>query len=439
MSSDIERIIEEKVKNITSNQNIYDMGIVTMVQNYIIDIKGLEGVSYFEKVTIANKAVGYVAKIERSKVIVALVQIDQAVCVGDYVTATGEEFKASYARQSFGHIVDIFGIDKMVGKRFEEVVQINIENPTIPIMERGAVHRPLLTGIAGIDLMYPIGKGQRQLILGDKKTGKTQIGLDIIVNQKEKDVICIYVSLGKTKKDTKQIYHELLKHDAMENTIIFTACNDDAPPVIYLTPYVALSVAEEYMKQGKDVVVIIDDLKRHADNYREISLLTGKQPGRDAYPSDIFYTHSRMLEKGCQYYQGGSITILPIVETKSGDITDYISTNIISITDGQIVLSKKDFEKGQKPAINYGLSVSRLGSAVQDKKMKEVGATVRLELLSYLETRDIYELANTDQMAASLREKLINGKKLNESLRQYKFSPKSTNEILRLLYDVVGS
>ena len=304
-------------------------------------------------------------------------------------------------------------------------------------MDRTPVNRPMMTGIAGIDLIYPIGRGQRQLIIGDKKTGKTQIALDTIVNQgkimKEKsnknDIICIYIAVGKTKKEIKTIYNELLRRNALSYTMIVAATNDDKTTVQSLIPYVGLSIAEEYMMQKKDVVVVIDDLKSHAESYREISLISNKAPGREAYPADIFFLHSRLLEKGCQHKCGGSITILPIVETKGGDITDYISTNIISITDGQIVLSEKQFKKGQKPAINYGVSVSRLGGAVQTNEMKKLGSSVRLKLLSYLETKEVYELANMDEMSQELREKMKKGKEIEQSLRQNKFSPLSQEEI----------
>ncbi len=303
-------------------------------------------------------------------------------------------------------------------------------------MDRTAVNRPMLTGIAGIDLIYPIGKGQRQLIIGDKKTGKTQIALDTIVNQNKltkktkKPVICIYIAIGKTKKEIKNIYEELLNRNAMANTIILASTNEDKPPVMSLIPYVGLSIAEKFMFQKKDVIVVIDDLKRHAEVYREISLISNKTPGREAYPSDIFYTHSRLLEKGCQHKNGGSITVLPIVETKGGDITDYISTNIISITDGQIVLSHKQFSKGHKPAIDYGVSVSRLGGAVQTEETKKLGANIRRQLLSYLETKEVYELANIDEMSKELREKMKKGRKIESLLNQSKFEALPIDEIL---------
>ena len=243
-------------------------------------------------------------------------------------------------------------------------------------------------------------------------------------------MICIYIAIGKTKKEIKSIYNELLRRNALSYTIMVVATNDDKTPVMSLIPYVGMSFAEEYLSQGKDVLVVIDDLKRHAEIYREISLVSNKTPGREAYPSDIFYVHSRLLEKGCQHKNGGSITVLPIVETKGGDITDYISTNIISITDGQIVLSTKSFLKGQKPAIDYGISVSRLGGAVQTENVKKVGARVRMKLLNYLETKDVYELANVDEMSEELRQRLKEGKKIEMLLRQDKFEPFSTQEII---------
>ena len=368
---------------------------------------------------------------------VAVLQRANVIYVGDEVVTTGFDFCAMYSKASIGHIVDIFGNDRLLDEKFESLKPISIETNPIPIMERGPVKRPFYTGIAGIDLVYPIGYGQRQLIIGDKKSGKTQIALDTIVNQKDKNVICIYVAINKTKKNIKELYDMLMKKGAMEYTLIVASFSEDEPPVAYFTPYMAMSVAELYMREGQDVLVILDDLKHHANIHREISLLTGKIPGRDAYPSDIFYTHSRLLEKGCQHKDGGSITVLPIVETKGGDITDYISTNIISITDGQLVLSRKNFEKGQKPAIDYTLSVSRLGGAVQDKDMKSLGAKVRQRFLSYLETREVYELANTDEMSFEMQAKLEEGRRIEERLLQYKFSPRNKNEIIHIFEEAL--
>jgi F-type H+-transporting ATPase subunit alpha len=422
--------LNDTIDSIKNNNNIYTQGNVIKVNEYNVEITGLDDVSFYEEVNIADKATGYVFGIYPDRVIVSLVKIDSEVKPGDMAYALKKEFKCLFSLDSIGKVIDIFGDDLIAGKRFDNLIELSIENPPMPLMDRGPVKRELLTGITGIDLIYPIGKGQRQLIIGDKKTGKTQIVLDTIVNQKDKNVLCIYVALGKTKKEVKDIYYELTKRGAASYTIIVASFHDELPTRTYLTPYVALSIAESFMLQSYDVLVCIDDLKKHADVYRQISLSSKKTPGRDAYPSDIFYTHSRLLEKGCQHKNGGSITILPIVETKAGDITDYISTNIISITDGQIVLNTKNFTKGEKPAIDYGLSVSRLGGNVQSEDMKRVGSKVRINLLSYLDVREIYELANIDEMSVELQNRLKEGQRILDNLRQYKFSPKTKQEML---------
>ena len=422
--------LNETVDSIKNNNNVYNTGKVIKVNDYNIEVVGLNDVSFYEEVNIAEKASGYVFGIYSDRVIIALVKINEEIKPGDMVYALKKEFKCLFSLDSVGKVIDVFGNDLIAGKKFDNLVELSVENKNVPLMDRGLVKREMLTGITGIDLIYPIGKGQRQLIIGDKKTGKTQICLDTIVNQKDKNVLCIYVAIGKTKKEVKDIYYELTKRGAASYTIIVASFHDELPTRTYLTPYVALSIAESFMMQTYDVLVCLDDLKKHADIYRQISLASKKTPGRDAYPSDIFYTHSRLLEKGCRHKNGGSITILPIVETKAGDITDYISTNIISICDGQIVLSAKNFAKGEKPAIDYGLSVSRLGGNVQDSEMKRVGSKVRIELLSYLDVRQIYELANIDEMSEDLQRRLREGKMILDNLRQYKFSPKTKKEMI---------
>lgn len=433
MNSSISEILNKKIDDIKNGTNVYSTGRVRMVREYIVEVTGLDDVSYFEKVQIGEGSEGYVDAIRRDSVLVALTKVKEKIKTGDRVIATGETFSAAFASNAIGHIVDIFGEDRLVGKKLDGLVSVPIESEPISIMDRTTVNRPMLTGISGIDLMYPIGRGQRQLIIGDKKTGKSQIALDTIVNQNGKKMMCIYVAIGKTKKEVKDIYSQLLKRGAMGYSMIIAAFNDDCAPVLRLTPYAAASIARVYMQKGVDVLVVIDDLKRHADVCREIALLMGKTPGRDAYPPDIFYSHSRLLELGCQHKDGGSITILPICETKNGDITDFISTNIISITDGQIVLSAKNFEKGQKPAINYGLSVSRLGGAVQEKPMKRVGAPLRRELLSYLEQREVFELANVDEMSETMQRTMKRGAKILEILKQGKYAVRTSEETLELV------
>lgn len=304
--SHINDLINEKIYKIKEKNNVFSSGKVTKIKDYTVEVMGLEDVAYFEKVIIMGKGMGYVNSINLHSVTVAIVKEDAPIIIGDTVNATKEPFRAIFAEEALGRITDIFGIDKLSDRPFEKFSYIDVEKPNIPIMDRVAVTRPLLTGIAGIDLIYPIGKGQRQLIIGDKKTGKTQIALDTIVNQgkieeNSNKMICIYVAIGKTKKEIRTVYEELVKKNASQYTMILAATNDDKIPILNLIPYVGLSIAEEYMKQGKDVVVVIDDLKRHAEICREISLISGKNPGREAYPSDIFYSHARLLEKGCQH------------------------------------------------------------------------------------------------------------------------------------------
>ncbi len=398
--------VDKKVEEIKSNNNIFSVGKVIKVNPYTVIVSGLNDITYYEEVNIADKAKGFVFAVGKNNITISLVEVNDKINPGDEVYSLKKQFKCLFSMDSMGKVIDIFGNDLIAGKRFDNLVEVPIENDPIPIMDRGLVEREFLTGITGIDMLYPIGRGQRQLIIGDKKTGKTQIALDAIVNQKDKNMVCIYVALGKTKKEVKDIYYELTKRGAASYTIIIASFNDELPNRTYLTPYVALSIAESMMMDSYDVLVVIDDLKKHADVYRQISLASKKTPGRDAYPSDIFYAHSKLLEKGCQHKNGGSITILPIVETKSSDITDYISTNIISICDGQLVLSSKNFTKGEKPALDYGLSVSRLGGNVQAPDMKKTGSLVRNKLLEYLEVRDIYELANIDEMSEELQNRL---------------------------------
>ena len=424
--------VDKKVEDIKSNNNIYSVGKVIKVNPYTVIVSGLNDITYYEEVDIAGKAKGFVFAVGKNNITVSLVDVNDKINPGDEVYSLKKQFKCLFSMDSMGKVIDIFGNDLIAGKKFDNLVEVPIENDPIPIMDRGLVTREFLTGLTSIDMLYPIGRGQRQLIIGDKKTGKTQIALDAIVNQKDKNMVCIYVALGKTKKEVKDIYYDLTKRGAASYTIIIASFHDELPNRTYLTPYVALSIAESMMMDSYDVLVVIDDLKKHADVYRQISLASKKTPGRDAYPSDIFYAHSKLLEKGCQHKNGGSITILPIVETKSSDITDYISTNIISICDGQIVLSSKNFAKGEKPALDYGLSVSRLGGAVQSPEVKRLGSLVRGKLLEYLEVRDIYELANIDEMSEELQHRMKEGKVILDKLGQYKFSPKSKEEMLDL-------
>ena len=431
-----DEIATDVMKNINDEDNIYSVGRVVSVSKNAIEVAGFKDVAFFETVSIVNKAKGYISAIYDNTVNISLVELKDTINVGDKVYTLNKSFKVSFAMDSLGKVIDVFGNDLISGKRFENLIEFDIENDPIEIIDRTEVKREFLTGITGIDLFYPIGKGQRQLIIGDKKTGKTQICLDMINNQKDKKVLCIYVAIGKTKKEVKEIYYDLVKKGASSYTIIIASFADDLPAKNYVTPYGATSLARFFMMQGLDVLLIFDDLKKHADIYRQMSLAAKKVPGRDAYPSDIFYTHARLLENGCQHKDGGSITMIPVVETRSGDITDYISTNIISICDGQLVLSLKKFNKGERPAIDYGLSVSRLGGAVQSREMKKVGIKTKQDLLSYLEIRDIYELVNLDDLGENMKNRMIEGAQILSKLNQYKYSPLSKEEMLNLFDDI---
>lgn len=434
----VDNAIAAKVRAMREGENAHALGIVRSVAGNTVRVDGLDAIGFYERVIIGEAAEGYVSAVERDGIAVTLVRADAQIRPGDEVIACGSEFTARFSPDACGHIVDMFGRDLMCGERFENAYEIPIDRAPMPLMDRAPVCRPLATGIAGIDLIYPIGRGQRQLIVGAKRSGKTQIALDAIVNQRGADVICIYVGVGKTKRELKEIHRDLGRQGALPYTIILAAGNDDAPSVLTLAPYVGVSMAQEYLAQGRDVLVVIDDLKRHAEAYREIGLMSGKAPGRDAYPADMFFEHARLLEKGCQHVNGGSITILPICESTGEDITDYITTNIVSITDGQIVLSRKAFEKGQKPAINYGLSVSRLGGAVQEEAMRRLGARVRRDLLSYLEAREVFELANIDEMGAAMRDKMERGAALMDALNQYRYQPRSMRAIQDAFEPLVG-
>ena len=427
-----DEIASSVMQNINNEDNVFSVGRVVNVSKNMIEVAGLKDVAFFEGVSVVNKARGYVSAIFENTVNISLVEQKENISVGDKVYTLNKNFKVSFSMDSLGKVVDVFGNDLISGKKFDNLLEFDVEPEPIDIVDRSEVKREFLTGITGIDLFYPIGKGQRQLIIGDKKTGKTQICLDMINNQKDKKVLCIYCAIGKTKKEIKEIYYDLVKIGASSYTIIVAAFPDELPAKSFVTPYAATSLARFFMEQGLDVLLVFDDLKKHADIYRQMSLAARKVPGRDAYPSDIFYTHARLLENGCQHKDGGSITMIPVVETKSGDITDYISTNIISICDGQLVLSLKKFNKGELPAIDYGLSVSRLGGAVQSREMKKVGIRTRQTLLSYLEIREIYELVNLDDLGENMKKRMIEGQNILSKLNQYKYSPLTKEQMVNL-------
>ena len=343
---------------------------------------------------------------------------------GDEVYSMQKQFKCLFSMDSMGKVIDIFGNDLIAGKRFDNLVEVPIENEPIPIMDRGLVEREFLTGITGIDMLYPIGRGQRELIIGDRQTGKTAIAIDTIINQKDKNVICIYVAIGQKKSTVAQIVNKLKEHDAMKYTIVLAATASEPAPLLYVAPYAGCAMAEYFMHKGKDVLIVYDDLSKHAVSYRALSLLLKRSPGREAYPGDIFYLHSRLLERACKLNEengGGSITALPIVETQAGDISSYIPTNVISITDGQIFLVTDLFNAGQRPAIDAGLSVSRVGGAAQTKAMKQVANMLKIELANYNEMKAFAQFGS--DLDSSTQKILTHGEVIMNMLKQKQYDP----------------
>ena len=432
--------LKETVNNIKNNNNVYTTGKVVKVNDYIIEVTGLNDVTFYEEVNVDDKASGYVSGIYSDRVIVALVNITDSVKPGDMVYALRKEFKCLFSLDSVGKVIDIFGNDLIAGKRFDNLVEVPIENDPIPIMDRGLVEREFLTGITGIDMLYPIGRGQRQLIIGDKKTGKTQIALDTIVNQKNKDVICIYVAIGQKESTIASVVETLKANDALKYSIVVAASASEAAPLLYLAPYAGVSMAEEFMYNGKDVLIIYDDLTKHAVAYRELSLLLKRPPGREAFPGDVFYLHSRLLERAAKLSNelgGGSITALPIIETQAGDISAYIPTNVISITDGQIFLQSDLFYSGIRPAVSAGLSVSRVGGNAQIKAVKKVSGTLRLDLASFRELEAFTQFGS--DLDASTKAKLERGKRTVEILKQPLHKAVTPVELTVLVYALTHS
>ena len=422
---EISSVIKEQIERYSTKLEVSDVGTVIQVADGITRIHGLENAMQGELLEFPGEVYGMVLNLEEDNVGAVLLGDSSSISEGDTVKTTGRVVEVPVGDALTGRVVNALGqpIDgkgPILTDKFRK-----IERVAHGVIERKSVDTPLQTGIKAIDAMVPIGRGQRELIIGDRQTGKTAIAIDTIINQKGQGVHCIYVAIGQKASTVATIVKTLEEFGAMDYTTLVVSTASDLAPLQYIAPYSGCAIGEEWMENGEDVLVVYDDLSKHAAAYRTLSLLLKRPPGREAYPGDVFYLHSRLLERGCQHLNGGSITILPIVETKGGDITGYISTNIISITDGQIVLSKKNFDKGQKPAINYGLSVSRLGGAVQEEKVKKLGTKVRRELLSYLETREVYELANMDEMSQLMRAKLKRGAKILEGLIQYKYSPQS--------------
>ena len=404
-------------------------GVVIASADGIVQVDGMDRAVYGEIVTFENGAKGMVESVDPGKLGVMLFDGAESVGVGTLVTRSGKRAGIPVGDAFLGRVIDPLG-EPIDGKGPIESVGYNpIEKQAPGILERQSVDTPLHTGILAIDSMFPIGRGQRELIIGDRQTGKTSIATDAILNQKDTGVLCIYVAIGQKASSIARVAGDLKKHGAMDYTTIVAATASDSAPLQYIAPYAGTALAEYFMAQGKSVLIVYDDLSKHAVAYRAISLLLRRSPGREAYPGDVFYLYSRLLERSCRMRDdlgGGSITALPIVETQAGDVSAYIPTNVISITDGQIFLESALFNAGNRPAVNVGLSVSRVGGAAQTKAMKKANANLRIELAQYKDMESFAQFSS--DLDAETRRQLEHGKALMEMLKQPLYQPKSDAE-----------
>ena len=404
-------------------------GTVVSAADGVVEVKGMDKAVYGEIVTFDTGAKGMVESVEPDRLGVMLFDDIEKVGVGTLVTRSGKRAGIPVGDGFLGRVISPLG-EPIDGKGPIESVGYNpIEKQAPGILERQSVDTPLHTGILAIDSMFPIGRGQRELIIGDRQTGKTSIATDAILNQKDTGVLCIYVAIGQKASSIARVAGDLQKHGAMSYTTIVAATASDSAPLQYIAPYAGTALAEYFMSKGKSVLIVYDDLSKHAVAYRAISLLLRRSPGREAYPGDVFYLHSRLLERSCRMRDdlgGGSITALPIVETQAGDVSAYIPTNVISITDGQIFLERALFNAGNRPAVNVGLSVSRVGGAAQTKAMKKANANLRIELAQYKDMESFAQFSS--DLDAETRRQLDHGKALMEMLKQPLYQPKSDAE-----------
>ena len=409
-------------------------GVVISSADGIVEVEGMDRAVYGEIVTFENGAKGMVESVEPGRLGIMLFDGAETVGGGTKVTRSGKRAGIPVGDGFLGRVIDPLG-EPIDGKGPIEAVGYNpIEKQAPGILERQSVDTPLHTGILAIDSMFPIGRGQRELIIGDRQTGKTSIATDAILNQKDTGVLCIYVAIGQKASSIARVAEDLKKHGAMSYTTIVAATASDSAPLQYIAPYAGTALAEYFMAQGKSVLIVYDDLSKHAVAYRAISLLLRRSPGREAYPGDVFYLHSRLLERSCRMSDalgGGSITALPIVETQAGDVSAYIPTNVISITDGQIFLESALFNAGNRPAVNVGLSVSRVGGAAQTKAMKKANANLRIELAQYKDMESFAQFSS--DLDAETRHQLEHGKALTEMLKQPLYQPKTDAEQVVIL------
>ena len=426
---EVSKIIRNEIEGYNKTLDIANTGTVLEVGDGIARVYGLSKAMSGELLKFENGVMGMALNLEEDNIGAVIFGESRGIKEGGTVKSTGKVAEVPSGEGILGRVVNALG-EPIDGKgSIEASKYMKIERPAYGIIDRKPVSEPLQTGIKAIDGMFPIGKGQRELIIGDRQTGKTAIAIDTIINQKNNNVVCIYVAIGQKRSTVAQIYKKLEELGALEYTIIVAATASESAPLQYLAPYAGVAMGEYFMEQGKHVLIIYDDLSKHAVSYREMSLLLRRPPGREAYPGDVFYLHSRLLERAAKLSDelgGGSITALPIVETKAGDISAYIPTNVISITDGQIFLETDLFNSGFRPAINPGVSVSRVGGSAQIKAMKQVASKVKLELAQYNELLAFTQFGS--DLDKATRDQLNRGAKIMEVLKQSQYNPYRVEE-----------
>ena len=423
-ANEISSLIKEQIKNYKEKIDSSDVGTVISLGDGIALVYGLDNAMNGELLLFPHDIYGLVMNLEADHVGVVLLGNDSLIKEGDEVKRTKRVMEVPVGEEMLGRVVNALGqpIDGLAPIKTSKSKPIEVIAPGV--MKRKSVDTPLETGITMIDAITPIGRGQRELIIGDRQTGKTAIAIDTIINQKGKDVICIYVAIGQKNSSVAQIVDRLKSHGAMDYTVVVAATASEPAPMLYISPYTGVAMGEYFMEQGKDVLIVYDDLSKHAVSYRALSLLLKRSPGREAYPGDVFYLHSRLLERACKLNAengGGSITALPIVETQAGDISSYIPTNVISITDGQIFLVTDLFNAGQRPAIDAGLSVSRVGGAAQTKAMKQVASSLKIDLANFNEMKSFAQFGS--DLDASTQKIINHGEVLLQVLRQGQYAP----------------
>ncbi len=436
---EIGSIIKEQIKRYEKTLDMIDVGSVIQVGDGIARIHGLEGCMAGELIEFPGEVYGMALNLEEDNVGCVLLGSDMEIKEGDTVKRTGRIVEVPVGDAMLGRVVNSLG-QPIDGKGSIDTNKFSpIEKIAPGVITRKSVDEPIQTGIKAIDSIVPIGRGQRELIIGDRQTGKTAIAIDTILNQKHEDVICIYVAIGQKRSTVAQIVDVLERRGAMEYTVVVSSTASELAPLQYIAPYAGVTIGEEFMAQGKDVLIVYDDLSKHAVAYRAMSLLLRRPPGREAYPGDVFYLHSRLLERAAKLdekYGGGSITALPIIETQAGDISAYIPTNVISITDGQIFLETDLFFSGQRPAINSGLSVSRVGGNAQIKAMKKVSSSIKMELAQY---RDLQAFAQFgSDLDKETKARLDQGERMLEILKQAQYSPSPVEHQVIILYTVLN-